>query len=267
MKRHGQGTDLSSGQRFVDTDDFFVGTKLDWWDRNGPMKKLHALNEIRLPYIEVETSRWMGTSSENSLKSLTVLDVGCGGGLLSDRLGEAGAIVTGIDASPDNIRAAKLRDDQRGFGINYLLQGVDQMENGAFDVVVCMEVVEHVDNLDQFLASCVSKVSQNGLVFLATINRTFWSLLAHKFAAEYILRWLPRGTHSWKKFVTPSELKNILRRNGFETCGVQGVSANPLSGSLFLSNQLSGNYMMVARKVRDRFEFEAQQPSDVERLK
>ena len=252
MNKHGQGTDLSSDSRFVDADDFFVGTKLNWWDREGPMKKLHDLNDLRVPYIQAETTHWLGTPRERPLKSLSILDIGCGGGLLSDRMSEAGAIVTGIDTSPENIAAARARDRQRGLGINYLRRDVDQMKNGAFDVVVCMEVVEHVDNLDQFLTCCMSKVSQNGLIFLATINRTFWSLLAHKFAAEYVLRWLPRGTHSWKKFVTPSELTNMLERNGFETCGVQGVAANPFSGSLFLSSQLSGNYMVVAKKLRGR---------------
>ena len=252
MKKHGPGTALSSDSRFVDPEDFFVGRDLNWWDREGPMKKLHDLNELRVPYIETETARWLGTPSEKPLKSLTILDIGCGGGLLSDRMGEAGAMVTGIDTSPKNIAAARARDKQRGFGINYLQQDVDQLKNGAFDIVVCMEVVEHVDDLPQFLSSCVSKVSQNGLIFLATINRTFWSLLAHKFAAEYVLRWLPVGTHSWKKFVTPTELISMLGRNGFETCDVQGVSANPFSGSLFVSRRLSGNYMLVAKKQRGR---------------
>ena len=252
MKKHGQDNDPLLDSQFVDTADFFVKRKLNWWDRTGPMKKLHDLNELRLPYIETETSRWLGTPKQQPLKALSVLDVGCGGGLLSERMAEAGALVTGIDTSSDNVAAAKERDRERGLKINYLRTDVDRIQNGAFDVVVCMEVVEHVDNLHNFLAACVSKVNQNGLVFLATINRTLWSLLAHKFAAEYILRWLPKGTHAWKKFVTPKELTSLLQKNGFELCGVQGVSANPLSGTLSLSSQLSGNYMLVAKKRRGR---------------
>ena len=252
MKKLGQGTNRSSALQFVDTADFFVGRKLKWWDPRGPMKKLHQLNKLRLPYILAETARWLGTPSESPLKALSVLDVGCGGGILSDGMGEAGAVVTGIDTSSDNIAAAKVRDRERGFGINYVHADIDQVQNGCFDVVVCMEVVEHVDDLSSFLASCLSKVNQNGLVFLATINRTPWSLLAHKFAAEYILGWLPKGTHSWRKFVTPKELTSLLQQNGLELCDVQGVSANPVTGSLSLSNQLSGNYMLVAKKQRTR---------------
>ena len=252
MKKLGQDNDLSSDLQFVDTSDFFVNRKLNWWDRTGPMKKLHDLNELRLPYIQRETSRWLGSPRQESLKALSILDVGCGGGLLSDRMAEGGALVTGIDTSSDNIAAAKVRDRERGFKINYLREDIDQIPNGAFDVVVCMEVVEHVDDLHHFLAACVSKVNQNGLVFLATINRTLWSLLAHKFAAEYILRWLPKGTHAWKKFVTPKELTSLLQKNGFELCHIQGVSANPFSGTLSLTTQLGGNYMLVAKKQRAR---------------
>ena len=252
MKKHGQGTGLPSDLQFVDNADFFVGRKLKWWDPMGPMRKLHQLNELRLPYIKAETSRWLGTPCDNPLKALSVLDVGCGGGILSDGLGEAGAIVTGIDTSSDNIATAKVRDGERGFGINYVHADIDQMQNGCFDVVVCMEVVEHVENLSSFLAACVSKVNQNGLVFLATINRTLWSLLAHKFVAEYILGWLPKGTHSWKKFVTPVELISLLQQNGFELCNIQGVAVKPITGSLCLSHNLSGNYMLVAKKQRTR---------------
>mgnify|MGYP003327060625 CR=1 FL=1 len=252
MKKLGQGTGLRTDLQFVDTADFFVGRKLKWWDPGGPMKKLHQLNELRLPYIKAETSRWLGTPCDNPLKALSVLDVGCGGGILSDGLGEAGAIVTGIDTSSDNIATAKGRDRERGFCINYVHADIDQMQNGCFDVVVCMEVVEHVEDLSSFLTSCVSKVNQNGLVFLATINRTLWSLLAHKFAAEYILGWLPKGTHSWKKFVTPNELISLLQQNGFELCNVQGVAVKPMTGSLCLADNLSGNYMLVAKKQRTR---------------
>ena len=252
MKKHGQGTNRSSDLQYVDTADFFVDRKLNWWDPRGPMKKLHQLNSLRLPYIKEETSRWLGASCESPLRALSVLDVGCGGGILSDGLGEAGAVVTGIDTSSDNIASAKVRDRERGFGINYVHADIGQIKNGCFDVVVCMEVVEHVDDLSSFLASCLSKVNQNGLVFLATINRTLWSLLAHKFAAEYILGWLPKGTHDWRKFVTPDELVSLLQQNGFELCDVQGVSANPVTGSLSLSNQVSGNYMLVAKKQRTR---------------
>ena len=252
MKKYGQGTTLRSDLRFVDTADFFTGRKVNWWDPRGPMKKLHQLNELRLPYIKAETSRWLGTSGDIPLKGLSVLDVGCGGGILSDGLGEAGAVVTGVGTSSDNVAAAKVRERDRGLGINYVHGDIDQIQNGCFDVVVCMEVVEHVENLSSFLASCVSKVNQNGLVFLATINRTLWSLLAHKFVAEYILRWLPKGTHSWKKFVTPAELISLLQQNGFELCNVQGVAVKPITGSLCLADNLSGNYMLVAKKQRTR---------------
>ena len=203
----------------------------EWWDIEGKFKPLHMFNPIRIEYILNISQSYFKISKSNQLplKNLKILDIGCGGGLISEPMCRLGANVTGIDASEKNINIAKLHASKNNLNIKYLHtvpENFDQKDK--FDIILNLEVVEHVENLDLYLSSCHKLLKQNGIIFTATINKTFTSYIKAIIGAEYILRWLPIGTHDWNKFLKPEELEKKIVDLGFTTVDVSGLSFNPL---------------------------------------
>jgi len=223
----------------------------EWWDANGKFKPLHRFNPVRLKYIvEKCTSHFnLQKKKGRSLSGLKILDIGCGGGLISEPLSRLGADVTGIDASYRNIEIAKIHAKKGGLKIKYLNTSPEQKDlNVKFDVILNLEVVEHVENLDLFLKSAGSFLKNNGIMFVATINRTFESYLKAIVGAEYILRWLPIGTHDWQKFLKPSEIEEKLIKLNFTKIHLDGLKFNILSNDWRLSSNCAVNYIMVSKK-------------------
>ncbi len=223
----------------------------EWWDANGKFKPLHRFNPVRLKYIvEKCTSHFnLQKKKGRSLSGLKILDIGCGGGLISEPLSRLGADVTGIDASYRNIEIAKIHAKKGGLKIKYLNTSPEQKDlNVKFDVILNLEVVEHVENLDLFLKSAGSFLKNNGIMFVATINRTFESYLKAIVGAEYILRWLPIGTHDWQKFLKPSEIEEKLIKLNFTKIHLDGLKFNILSNDWSLSSNCAVNYIMVSKK-------------------
>ena len=183
----------------------------EWWDVNGKFKPLHMFNPIRIEYILDEITKHfkLDRKTKLPLKNLEILDIGCGGGLISEPMARLGGNVTGIDAAEKNIKIASLHSKENNLKITYLNKSPEQLDDEEkFDIILNLEVVEHVDNLDLYLKSCYKLLKPNGLMFTATINRTFTSYIKAIIGAEYILRWLPIGTHDWNKFIKPEELEN-----------------------------------------------------------
>lgn len=224
----------------------------EWWDPAGSFRPLHQLNPVRLRYIRDRVAAHFGRDAmaERPLAGLTILDVGCGGGLLCEPLTRLGAEVSGIDADESTIRVAQLHAAQAGLDIDYRhVAAEDLAEAGqSFDAVLTMEVVEHVADLPGFIGTCASLIKPGGALVLATLNRTPKAFLLAIVGAEYVLRWLPRGTHDWRKFVRPSELATMLRRRGLDIDDLSGVEYNPLTGSWRLGHDLDVNYMAFAPK-------------------
>ena len=190
----------------------------EWWDIKGKFKPLHMFNPIRIEYIlEKITNHFkLDNNKKNFLKDLEILDIGCGGGLISEPMARLGGKVTGIDASQKNIKVASLHSKKNNLSINYLNKSPEQLnEKEKFDIILNLEIVEHVDNLDLYLKSCYKLLKKNGLMFTATINRTFTSYIKAIIGAEYILRWLPIGTHDWNKFIKPEEMQKKLTDKKF----------------------------------------------------
>jgi len=221
-----------------------------WWDAEGPMWPLHRLNQVRVPFVVDTIARHLTGPrvAGRRLAGVTVLDVGCGAGLLSEAMAEQGAQVTGIDPSERNISIACRHAAQRGMEIDYQAGTADALEGRSFDVVLNMEVVEHVERLPDFMAHCCSLTRPGGLQFVATINRTWQSLLVAIVGAEYLLRWLPRGTHRWQKLVTPAEAAGLLRAGGFDVLAKRGVAVNPLTRNFRLIDSDLVNYMVAAQR-------------------
>ncbi len=221
-----------------------------WWDPAGPMWPLHKLNATRAPFIlDVLTEQGLATgSAPEPLGGLRVLDIGCGAGLLSESMAALGARVTGVDPAERNISIARSHAAKAGVDIEYLVGSVDILGDDTFDVVLNMEVVEHVDNLDHFMARCNALTRPGGIQFLATINRNPLSWLVAIVGAEYVLRWLPRGTHQWHKFVKPMEAESMLRRGALDPLVRRGVSVNPITRVYKVTRFTGVNYMLAARK-------------------
>jgi 2-polyprenyl-6-hydroxyphenyl methylase / 3-demethylubiquinone-9 3-methyltransferase len=221
-----------------------------WWDPQGPMKVLHRFNPVRLAYIRDEACRRFGRDprSARSLEGLTILDVGCGGGVLSEPLGRLGARVTGLDPAPTNISVARLHAEQAGVPVDYRGETVEAVvaRGELFDMVLAMEVVEHVSDVQAFVRACGQAVKPGGALVMATLNRTLRSFALAIVGAEYVLGWLPRGTHEWDRFVTPDELSEAIRQAGFDVTDLQGVVFNPLRNTWSLSRDTAVNYMLVA---------------------
>ena len=223
----------------------------EWWDVNGKFKPLHMFNPVRIEYITYNIKKYfkLKEGKTNFLEGLSILDIGCGGGLISEPMSRLGAKVTGIDASDKNIKVAKLHSDKNELKINYINtspENFDQLEK--FDVILNLEVVEHVDDLNLYIKSCHRLLKNNGLMFTATINRSFISYVKAIVGAEYILRWLPIGTHDWNKFLKPEELENLLNKENFSTFDIKGLNYNIFSRKWKKSNDLSVNYIISSFK-------------------
>lgn len=215
-----------------------------WWDESGPMWPLHRLNALRVPFIERHVNNRFGTGA-----APTVLDVGCGAGILSESMAKRGAKVHGIDAATRNIDIARQHARESGLDIRYDASTIEALDPDlAYDVVLNMEVVEHVDDVSRFMADCARRVRPGGLMFVATINRTAYSFVTAIVGAEYVLRWLPRGTHHWRQFVTPAETRAFLERDGLDVGELTGVGVNPVKRDLFLTSNTAANYMLVAQR-------------------
>ena len=223
----------------------------EWWDVQGKFKPLHMFNPVRIEYIteKIKEHFQLDKKKQDFLKNLNILDIGCGGGLMSEPLARLGGNVTGIDASEKNINVAKIHAEKNNLKIKYLNKSPENFyELGKFDIILNLEIVEHVENLDLYIQSCKNLIKKNGIMFTATINRTFASYLKAIIGAEYILRWLPIGTHDWNKFIKPEELeKNLLKKN-FKTIDVRGLEFNPLTKKWKTSKNLSVNYVICSEK-------------------
>ena len=223
-----------------------------WWDPKGDFKPLHQLNPYRIDYIVQHVCHHfdMDAEAEQPLRGLKIIDIGCGGGLLCEPLSRLGATMSGIDAGEKSLGVARTHAEQSGLDINYrhVLPEDLASETGGYDVVLNMEIIEHVTDIDIFFKASTGLLKPGGAMFLSTINRTFKSLALAKIAAEYILCWLPKGTHDWKKFVKPSEMANSLRKTGVNVANLQGLSYAPLTDEWNSTKDLSINYMAYARK-------------------
>ncbi len=224
-----------------------------WWDPTGEFRPLHRLNPTRLAYIRDKlcTHFELDPRSSRPLDGLRLLDIGCGGGLLSEPMRRLGAVVSGLDAGERNIKIAKTHAAQCGLDIDYRCGTIEALAKtkSRFDIILNMEVVEHVADLGLFIEACARVVKPGGAMLTATLNRTPKSFVFAVVGAEYVLRWLPRGTHDWRKFVRPSELARELRANGLAIADLSGVSYNPLTGAFALSRDLDVNYMAFAVKT------------------
>ena len=222
----------------------------EWWDVNGKFKPLHMFNPIRLEYIkDVITQHFKITKKTNILDNLNILDIGCGGGLISEPMSRLGANVTGIDASEKNIKIAQIHSKKNNLNIKYLNKSPEQIKDyNKFDVILNLEVVEHVENVNLYIESCNKLLKKNGLMFTATLNRSFMSYIKAIIGAEYILRWLPIGTHDWNKFIKPEELEKILHDSNFFTVDVKGLEYNPIFKKWKRTNNLSVNYIISSSK-------------------
>ncbi len=230
----------------------FTAMAEEWWDPNGKFKPLHKFNPVRLSYIRDHLVRHFDRDARSirPFEGLTILDVGCGGGLLCEPLTRLGASVTGVDAAERNIAIARIHAEKSGLAIDYRATTSEALVAAGekFDVVLNMEVVEHVDNVPLYMKSCADLVAPGGLMFTATLNRTARSWVLAIVGAEYVLRWLPRGTHDWKKFLTPEEITAQLRRNGLKVIDQTGVTYNPLADEWRASSDMGVNYMVLAER-------------------
>ena len=217
----------------------------EWWNPKGKFKPLHKFNPIRIKYIRDNiVSNFKLNSTSKPLKKIDILDIGCGGGLLSEPMNRLGANVTGIDASINNIKIAKLHAKKNKLNINYICTSPEKLKiKKKFDVILNMEIVEHVEDIDFFLKSCSKLLKRNGLMFVATINKTLKSYIFAIVGAEYVLRWLPIGTHEWEKFVKPEDLQKIQKKNKLVLNKLDGMQFNMIKDEWRVSKDTSVNYI------------------------
>ena len=231
----------------------FSAYAAEWWDPRGRMAMLHKFNPVRLAFIKQAACRHFGRDERrlDTLAGLRMLDIGCGGGILSEPLARLRAEVVGADPSQANIEAAKLHAGEAGVAIDYRVTTAEALADAGerFDIVLAMEVVEHVADLSLFVRRCAEMVKPGGLMIAATLNRTFKSFALAIVGAEYVLRWLPRGTHQWDKFVTPNELEATLERHGLRVIDETGVIYDLLADRWRLSSDMDVNYMVVAERA------------------
>jgi len=245
----------SSADTTVDPDEVarFAALAQEWWDPRGKMGVLHKFNPVRLAFIKEAACRQFGRDPKrlDSLAGLRFLDIGCGGGVLSEPLARMGAIVVGADPAAANIEAARLHATQGWLAIDYRVTTAEALADAGerFDVVLAMEVVEHVADVPLFVKRCAEMVRPGGMMVVATLNRTLKSFALAIVGAEYVLGWLPRGTHSWNKFVTPDELQAALERHGLRSIDETGVIYNLLADRWQISTDMDVNYMVVAAKA------------------
>lgn len=225
----------------------------EWWSATGKFKPLHKFNPIRIAYLrdKIIENFSLDSSQKEPLKNIKILDVGCGGGLLCEPLKRLGANITGIDAGEKNIEAAKIHAQKSALEIDYRFQDVEELSktDEKFDVVLAMEIIEHVADVESFVAAlknCLkNNVQPNGILFVATINRNAKSYLNAIIGAEYVMRWLPRGTHDWKKFLKPSEINKIAESNGLKLKEMSGFSYNLIKDEWKKTQNPDVNYIMV----------------------
>ena len=223
-----------------------------WWDPRGKMAPLHKFNPVRLAYIRDQAVKRFGRDGKrlDCLDGLRILDIGCGGGILSEPLARLGAAVVGVDPSENNIAAAKAHAQAAEIAVDYRCGTAEALADAGerFDLVLAMEVVEHVADVTLFVERCAEMVKSGGLMIVGTINRTVASFALAIVGAEYILRWLPRGTHQWDKFVTPNELEIAMVQGGLRVIGDKGVVYSLLADRWQLSSDTGVNYMLAAEK-------------------
>jgi 2-polyprenyl-6-hydroxyphenyl methylase/3-demethylubiquinone-9 3-methyltransferase len=233
----------------------FSAIAAEWWDPRGKMAMLHRFNPVRLAFIKETACRQFGRNvkARDALSGLRILDIGCGAGILSEPLARLGAQVVGADPSAANIAAAKLHAEQVGLSIDYRATTVAALADDGerFDLVLAMEVVEHVADMGLFVRRCAEMVQPGGIMAVATINRTLKSFALAIVGAEYVLRWLPRGTHRWEKFVAPDELATALEVSGLAVIDETGMIYELLADRWRLSSDMDVNYMMIAQKPSD----------------
>ena len=223
----------------------------EWWDVNGKFKPLHMFNPVRIEYIldNIKKHFNLKKNKVDLLEGLNILDIGCGGGLISEPMSRLGAKVTGIDASEKNIIIANLHSRKNDLQIKYLNVSPENLrEDQKFDIILNLEVIEHVEDVNLYIKSCYRLLKKNGLMFTATLNRSFSSYVKAIIGAEYILRWLPIGTHDWNKFIKPEELENLLMLEKFSTLDVKGLQFNPFTKKWKKSSDLSVNYIICSLK-------------------
>lgn len=214
----------------------------EWWDENGKFKPLHKFNPIRLSHIKRKIDEKF-----SKISGVKILDIGCGGGLVAEPLAKAGADLVAIDASEKNIAVAKIHAEKSGLKIDYRVSTAEEMTE-TFDVVLALEIIEHVADPQSFIGDCAKLVKPGGLMFVATINRNLKSLALAKIAVEYVLRWLPAGTHDWKKFLKPSEINNYATSAGLNLKELRGFNYNILNDSWKETDNLDVNYVAVFEK-------------------
>ena len=222
----------------------------EWWNPNGKFKPLHNFNPIRIKYIKENIiNDFKIKYSEKPLKKINLLDIGCGGGLLSEPMCRLGANVVGIDASAKNIEVAKFHAKKNRLKINYKVASPEKLQTKIkFDVILNMEIVEHVEDIDFFIKESAKMLKKNGLMFVATLNKTLRSYAFAIIGAEYILKWLPIGTHDWEKFVKPNDLIKTSKKNGLSLKKLDGMKFNILDNSWKISNDTSVNYILKLKK-------------------
>jgi len=222
----------------------------EWWNPNGKFKPLHNFNPIRIKYIKENIIKdFKIKTSEKPLKKINLLDIGCGGGLLSEPMCRLGANVVGIDASVKNIKVAKFHAKKNKLKIDYKVASPEKLKtNLKFDVILNMEIVEHVENVDFFIKESAKLLKKNGIMFVATLNKTLKSYAFAIIGAEYILKWLPIGTHDWEKFIKPNDLIKISKKNSLSLKKLDGLKFNILEDSWKVSSDTSVNYIVKLKK-------------------
>lgn len=236
--------------------DRFSAIAATWWDASGPFRPLHLLNPTRLCFIRQSLLAHFYPAdaakayTEKPFAGLKILDIGCGGGLMTEPLTRLGAQVTGIDASEKTIDVAKAHAQLMGLDIDYQCLSAEELwaQGAQFDAVLALEIVEHVDSVPAFLKTCTALTAPNGALFMSTINRTWKAWAVAIIGAEYVLRWLPKGTHTWEKFITPAELSNYLRTCDFRVRRLDGLTFSPLSQQWSLTKDLDVNYLLYAHR-------------------
>jgi len=223
----------------------------EWWDPSGKFKPLHKFNPIRIKYIKENIiNSFKLKTKKKPLDKINILDIGCGGGLLSEPMTRLGANVTGIDASNKNISIAKLHAKKNNLKINYFCSSPEKLKiQKKFDVILNMEIIEHVEDINFFINSCSKLLKKNGLMFVATLNKTLKSYMFAIIGAEYVLRWLPIGTHDWEKFVKPEDLKKILSKNNLKLEKLDGMNFNMMKDEWNVSSDTSINYIVKSIKL------------------
>ncbi len=223
----------------------------EWWDVNGKFKPLHMFNPTRIEYITDKIKEYfkLENKKNNFLKGLKILDIGSGGGLISEPMARLGAEVTGIDAAEKNVKIARLHAKESNLHIRYLNKSPEQLQEFEnFDIILNLEIVEHVENVDLYIKTCRKLLKKDGIMFTATLNRTLTSYVKAIIGAEYVLRWLPIGTHDWNKFIKPQELDKKLTNEKFKTLDIKGMSFSPLSRKWKRSDDISVNYIICSLK-------------------